>query len=813
MAIYHCHCKIIGRKNGRSAVGAAAYRSGEKITNDYDGITHDYTNKGGVVHTEIMLPENAPQEWQDRATLWNEVERAEKDSRAQLAREYDVALPRELSREEQIQLVRDFVQENFVKNGMCADIAVHDKGDGNPHAHILLTMRPLDEKGKWEAKSEKVYLCKNAAGEERGFTARELKALPSGEWEKQLPYYKNGNPKSRPVYLTKREAESDKYKSYSRVKGKNDPKKSKEDRLNPTVEKWNSPDFLESVREKWAAAINRELERKDLPQRVDHRSLADQKKERIPTEHIGVAAMSMEKRGEVSDRGERHREILRANSQLEQIDRAERNLQVQSKFQDVLAKADRIGGEVAHDIVEDTEKKLDQQPKVTDQQRAVLRKQIQENLDNLSFIAKNKIYSYEQIEITVSDLWQKHNACALELDKARRLVSMGAGSAERQQQIENLSGQLATVRAAIAEYQKCGEVLRRIDQDNGGARAQTFRKIDTLMKEQGRTMKPAPERTDSPAVERLKGKIGQSQQRGAAPLIGGRATEAAQGAYGRLQEKSEAVKEKMQRESQPKPEPPKPAPAAPRTDFSFTALLDAQKEAFTESAAMYDMRRPASPAVLARPQELREAVAGLEAAKNRLDAITMPPKPPLFASKKVKDEYEQECREKRTQQSAAGAECKKQFDKLVSFGVSRYAYDPATNYSAEIKPPHISAGELKQLKDHAAAKLKELEQSAAQERQGAKPADAPTTTPERHRAAIERYQAALREIPTEYRQEARKALTDALTGYESQNGRGADLRSRQEIAEIIRRELPASQEQEQTRARTVKRSKSSHEDR
>lgn len=815
MAIYHCNCKIIGRSGGRSAVGAAAYRSGEKITNDYDGITHDYTNKGGVVYAEIMLPENAPQEWQDRATLWNEVERAEKDSRAQLAREYEVALPRELSREEQIQLVRGFVQENFVKNGMCADIAIHDKEDGNPHAHILLTMRPIDEKGKWEAKTGKVYLCKNAAGEERGFTARELKALPSGEWEKQLPYYKDGNPKSRPVYLTRQEAESDKYKSYSRVKGKNDPKKSKEDRLNPTVEKWNGIDFLESVRENWAAAINRELERKNLPQRVDHRSLADQKKEQIPTEHIGVAAKSMEKRGEVSDRGERHREILRANRQLEQIGRVEKVIQIQIKREDILSKANHIGGEVIHDVVGDIEKKKDQYPKATDQQREILRKQIQENFDNLPFIVKNKIYSYEQIETTVADLWQKHNACALELDKARRFASMGVVSAERQQQIENLSQQLATVRAAIADYQKCGEVLRRIDQDNGGTRAQTFQRVDALMKGQGRTMKPAPERTDSPAVERLKGKIGQSQQtrqRETAPLIGGRATEAAQGAYGRLQEKSEAIKEKMQRESQPKPEPQKPAPAAPRTDFSFTALLDAQKEAFTESAALYDMRRPASPAVLARPQELREAVAGLEAAKNRLDAITMPPKPSMFASRKVKDEYEQEYREKRTQQSAAGAECRKQFDKLVSFGVSRYAYDPATQYSTEIDPAHISAGELKQLKDHAAVKLKELEQSAAQERQGAKPADAPTTTPERHRAAVERFRAALQEIPTEYRQEARKALTDALAGYESQNGRGADLRSRQEIAEVMRRELPA-QEQEQTRARTVKRSKTSHEDR
>ncbi|MCM1237430.1 MAG: MobA/MobL family protein, partial [Ruminococcus flavefaciens] len=671
MAIYHCHCKIISRGQGRSAVGAAAYRSGEKITNEYDGITHDYTNKSGVVYAEIMLPENAPQEWQDRATLWNEVERIEKGSRAQLAREYEVALPRELSGEEQIQLVRDFVKENFVKKGMCADIAIHDKEDGNPHAHILLTTRPIEHDGIWGKKAENTYVLD-----------------------------KNGNRILQKIDKQNR-------KIYKRIK-------------KPTTD-WDSKEFLQRSRENWAAAVNRELERKNLPQRVDHRSLADQKKEQIPTEHIGVAAKSMEKRGEVSDRGERHREILRANSQLEQISGMEKAIQTHIKVQEFLSEADRIGGEVIHDVVGDTEKKLEQQPKATDQQREILRKQIQENFENLPFIAKNGIYSYEQIETNVADLWQKHNACVLELDKARRFASMGVVSAEREQRIENLSRQLATLRAAIADYQKCGEVLRRIDQDNGGTRAQTFQRVDALMKGQGRTMKQAPERRDSPAVERLKGKIGQSQQtrqRETAPLIGGRATEAAQGAYGRLQEKSEAVKEKMQRESQPKP-----APAAPRTDFSFTALLDAQKEAFTESAALYDMRRPASPAVLARPQELREAVAGLETAKNRLDAITMPPKPPLFASRKVKDEYEQEYREKRTQQDAAGAECRKQFDKLVSFGVSRYAYDPATQYSAEIDPAHISAGELKQLKDHAAVKLKELEQGAAQERQGAKPAD------------------------------------------------------------------------------------------
>ena len=773
MAIYHCNCKIISRGQGRSAVGAAAYRSGEKITNEYDGIEHDYTKKGGVVYAEVILPEYAPQEWQDRATLWNEVECIEKGSRAQLAREYEVALPRELSREEQIQLVRDFVRDNFVSKGMCADFAVHDKEDGNPHAHILLTTRPIEQDGTWGKKAENTYVL-----DKDGIRFLDL-------FDKQ------------------------KRNIYKRI-------------MSPTTD-WDSKEFLQRSRESWAAAINRELERKNLPQRVDHRSLADQQIEQIPTEHIGVIAKSMEKRGEVSDRGERHREIQRANRQIEQISRAEKSLQGQSKLQDILSKANRIGGEVIFDVVEDTEKKIDQYPKASEQQRVILKKEIQENFDSLPLITKYRIFSYEQIETSVADLWQKHNACALELDKARRLVSMGAGSVERVQQIENLSQQLATVRAAIADYQKCGRVLQRIDQHNGGKRAQTFRRVDTLMKEHGRTEKPAQPRTESPAVERLKSKMeslqGESQQtrqRGAAPLIGGGATEAAQGAYGRLEEKSRAIKEKMQGGSQPKPEPaakPEAAPSAKRADFSFTALLDAQKEAFTECAALHDTRRPASPAVLARPQELREAVAGLEAARGRMGAIHMPPKPSLFASREVKDKYEQECREKRGQQRAAEADCTAQFEKVVSFGVSRYAYDHATNYSAEIKPPFISAEELKQLKDHAAVKLKELEQGAEQERRGAKPADAPTTTPERHRAVIERYRAALQGIPTEYQQEAAKALTDALREYQSQNGRGADLESRQEIAAIMRRELPASQEQGQTRARTVKRAKSSHEDR
>ena len=158
IAIYHCSIKIISRGKGKSAVGAAAYRSGEKLTNNYDGIIHDYTRKSGIAYTEIMLPAHAPPEFMNRSVLWNAVEQIEKSKNSQLAREIEIAIPKELPTEQQISLVREYVKDNFVSVGMCADFAIHDKADGNPHAHILLTMRPLEQDGQWGAKSKKEYI-------------------------------------------------------------------------------------------------------------------------------------------------------------------------------------------------------------------------------------------------------------------------------------------------------------------------------------------------------------------------------------------------------------------------------------------------------------------------------------------------------------------------------------------------------------------------------------------------------------------------------------------------------------------------------
>lgn len=334
MAIYHCHVQVIGRSKGRSAVGASAYRSGTKMTNEHDGLTHDYTNKTGIVHSEVMLPENAKDEWQDRESLWNAVEKIEKGNRAQLAREFDFALPNELNLEEQINLTRNFVGINFVTDGMCADIAIHDKGDGNPHAHVMLTMRPIDQEGEWEHKSEKVYLFKNREGEEKGFTARELKELPDPEsWQKQLPYYKNGNSKLKPVYLTEYErANKSEYRLYERVKGKNDPKKDRIDRLNPMMEKWNSKEYLMNYREALSDQINLSLKENEINEKVDHRSFQEQGKDNLPTKHLGVSASQMEKRGAETSRGRVNREIQSSNKELHELDSQTRILKQQHNF-------------------------------------------------------------------------------------------------------------------------------------------------------------------------------------------------------------------------------------------------------------------------------------------------------------------------------------------------------------------------------------------------------------------------------------------------------------------------------------------------
>ncbi|TPN59804.1 Ti-type conjugative transfer relaxase TraA [Mesorhizobium sp. B1-1-4] len=151
MAIYHLHVKVIGRKAGSSAVASAAYRSASRLRDERIERTHDFSAKRGVVHSEVMLPEDAPEAWSDRERLWNDVDAFEVRKDAQLAREVEFALPRELSQAQGIELARDFVQVEFVSQGMVADLNVHwdraEDGSPKPHAHVMLTMRSVDENG------------------------------------------------------------------------------------------------------------------------------------------------------------------------------------------------------------------------------------------------------------------------------------------------------------------------------------------------------------------------------------------------------------------------------------------------------------------------------------------------------------------------------------------------------------------------------------------------------------------------------------------------------------------------------------------
>ena len=136
MPIYHFEAKVISRGTGRSAVAASAYMSCSKILSDYDGVQHDYTRKQGLVWQRVFLPEYAPAKWKDRSVLWNAVEEKEKTKDSRLAREFVAALPIELNKSEWIDMLTDFIKSNFVADGMCADVAIHDTDGHNPCAHI-----------------------------------------------------------------------------------------------------------------------------------------------------------------------------------------------------------------------------------------------------------------------------------------------------------------------------------------------------------------------------------------------------------------------------------------------------------------------------------------------------------------------------------------------------------------------------------------------------------------------------------------------------------------------------------------------------
>ncbi|MBR3099805.1 MAG: MobA/MobL family protein [Clostridia bacterium] len=266
MAQYHFHVTQIKRSAGQSAIASAAYRAGERLYSDYYGEWSDYTRKGGVLHSEILLPENAPAAYADRQTLWNAVEQKEKHKKAQLAYSFDIALQNELTEEENIALARRFVQECLVSKGMICDLAVHrsdpqEGKDQNPHFHVMATMRPLNLDGSWGEKQRREYVLDN-----------------NGE---RIPDGKGG-------YVFNAVHTTD----------------------------WHIPETLEAWREAWCLMVNEAFERQGLEVRIDHRSYAEQGSERIPTVHEGPMVRAMEEQGIRTDKGGLNRWIRQTNRMI-----------------------------------------------------------------------------------------------------------------------------------------------------------------------------------------------------------------------------------------------------------------------------------------------------------------------------------------------------------------------------------------------------------------------------------------------------------------------------------------------------------------
>ena len=307
IAIYHLEAKVITRGTGRSAVAAAAYMSCSRIYNNYDGVTHNYTRKRGLIYEQIFLPEHAPKEWSDRSILWNAVEEAEKTKDSRLSRELVIALPVEFDLSVWERMLQEYIKCNFVNRGMCADLCIHDTDGHNPHAHIMLTVRPLNKDGTWQRKTEKEYLCIRG-GEERGFTSAEYKVVQKDGWEKQY-LYKIGKKKE---YLPPSQAEGlERVNKY--------PKSTKYGRQNPISEAWNSEETLLEWKERWASLVNSYFRELDIEETIDHRSFRARGIKKQPTVHIGVSGFAIVKKKRYCDRYELNRLIRQDNQFIDDI--------------------------------------------------------------------------------------------------------------------------------------------------------------------------------------------------------------------------------------------------------------------------------------------------------------------------------------------------------------------------------------------------------------------------------------------------------------------------------------------------------------
>ena len=405
----HHDIKIIQRSNHQSAVASAAYQSGERLFSEYDQKQKYYSHKSEIVHTEIMLPPHAPPAYADRNTLWNAAEAIEKQWNSQLARRIVLAIPREIPPEQHADLIRDYCREFFVSKGMIADFAIHDKGDGNPHAHILLTMRAMDETGKWLSKSRKVYDL-----DENGERIR----LPSGNW-----------------------------------------KSHKED----TVD-WNEQYHAEEWRHGWELVQNKYLELAGSPERVDMRSYERQGLDKIPTVHMGAAVCALERKEIETNIGNLNRDIKAANRMMNAIRSTIRNLRnwiadIMEATKEVFAETDAQAKNTSPDLVlllrdylnlrkaeRSDWSRYGQQKGTTDDLKAVSKAMI--------YLKEHELFTPEDLDTALQEMSEKSKSIHADMKKASARMKVITG-------IQNAVADCQTHKAVHDKYLKIGWKARQ----------------------------------------------------------------------------------------------------------------------------------------------------------------------------------------------------------------------------------------------------------------------------------------------------------------------------------------------------------------
>lgn len=270
MAIFHMNFSNISAGKGRSAIASASYRSGEKLHSDMEGKNYFYA-RDIMPETFILAPEYAPSWVKNRQKLWNEVESRDRKANSRYAKEFNVALPVELSEDEQRELLKGYVQNNFVNDGMVADIAIHRDHPENPHAHVMLTNRPFNSDGTWGLKSKTEYI-KDENGD-------------------QL-FTKSGFPKQRKIWLVD----------------------------------WDKKGKVEEWREAWARSVNRVFEQKNMPDRISEKTLAEQGIDRTATQHVGV-------NGKKHEREKFNQQVLDSRKHIAQLKNVDSKIQHERRVQ------------------------------------------------------------------------------------------------------------------------------------------------------------------------------------------------------------------------------------------------------------------------------------------------------------------------------------------------------------------------------------------------------------------------------------------------------------------------------------------------